>query len=117
MIAQSVFSVWDVPDTSDAAALFFHDLTPSLTPAPADETPISESPVEEDEVNSLECHQLPILPISLIPEEGSDIHLSPLPVLTAPVEDVTVQQNKVRLFVFVCEFYVMNNWLRISGSG
>ena len=113
MIAQSVFSVWDVPDPSDAAALFFHD----LTPAPADETPIRESPVEEDEVNSLECHQLPILPISLIPEEGSDIHLSPLPVLTAPVEDVTVQQNKVRLFVFVCEFYVMNNWLRISGSG
>ena len=107
-VPQSVFSVWDVPDPSDAAALFFHD----LTPAPADENAISEPPVEEEEANSLD--QLAVLPISLIPEDGSDIHVVPLPVFTAPAEDV--QQNKVRLFCFfICEF--LHDWLRISGSG
>ena len=75
--------------------LFCHN----LTPAPADDTAISESPVEEDV-----AWNVTILPISLIPEEGSDNHVVPLPVFTAPVEDVTVQQNKVRLFVLFVNF-------------
>ena len=75
--------------------LFCHN----LTPAPVDDTAISESPVEEDV-----AWNVTILPISLIPEEGSDNHVVPLPVFTAPVEDVTVQQNKVRLFVLFVNF-------------
>lgn len=80
-VPSSVFSVWNVPDPSDAAALFFHD----LTPAPADETPIN--PVVDQDTASLE--QLPILPISLIPEDGSTVPVVPLPVFTTVAEDDT----------------------------
>ena len=92
-VPSSVFSVWNVPDPSDAASLFFHD----LTPAPGDDTlAISDSSsiVEDEPINILDCHQTPILPISLIPEDESDIPVVPLPVFStaAPAEE---EENEV----------------------
>jgi hypothetical protein len=91
-VPSSVFSVWNVPDPSDAASLFFHD----LTPAPADDTTpaISDSSsiLEDEPINTLDCHQTPILPISLIPEDGSDIPVVPLPVFSTAAP--TAEENE-----------------------
>lgn len=80
-VPQSMFSVWNVPDPSDAAALFFHD----LTPGPADDTSAisdSSSIIEDESISNLGGRQTPILPISLIPEDGSAIPVVPLPVFS-----------------------------------
>lgn len=98
-VPQSMFSVWNVPDPSDAAALFFHD----LTPGPADDNQAisdSSSIIEDEPINHLGIRQTPILPISLIPEDGSAIPVVPLPVFSTAVpaveveaSDITQQQN------------------------
>jgi hypothetical protein len=104
-----VFSVWNVPDPSDAAALFFHD----LTPAPADDTPAisdTSSILEDELINTLDCHQTPI---SLIPEDGSDIPVVPLPVFStaAPVAeenkvaDATAEENQV-LAIYIFDDFI-----------
>jgi brefeldin A-resistance guanine nucleotide exchange factor 1 len=108
-VPSSVFSVWNVPDPSDAAALFFHD----LTPAPADDTPAisdTSSILEDELINTLDCHQTPI---SLIPEDGSDIPVVPLPVFStaAPVAeenkvaDATAEENQV-LAIYIFDDFI-----------
>lgn len=84
-VPSSVFSVWNVPDPSDAAALFFHD----LAPAPTDDMPLINQ-VSNQENQDRDSHQLPILPISLIQEDGSALPVVPLPVFTTLARDDTI---------------------------
>lgn len=65
-VAPSVFSVWNVPDPSDAGSLFFHN----LTPAPVDDVAVSQQPTEQTD-------NLHVMPISLIPEDGSAVPIVP----------------------------------------
>lgn len=88
-VPQSVFSVWNVPDPADASAFFFHD----LSPAPDAQLATSEPPKVDDKPSDV-----PILPISLIPNDDSAVPVVPLPVFTAPIEnnsDLIGQRHQV----------------------
>ena len=84
VVPASLFSLWNVPEPSDAAAFFFRDVSPAASSASS----VTES--TQQEASRLDCHPLPI---PLIPDVGADItSVVPLPVLLQPPIDI--QQNQ-----------------------
>ena len=80
----ALFSLWNVPEPSDAAAFFFRDVSPAVS----DISSVTES-VQEEPSRLVDYHPLPI---PLLSDIGSDAAVVPLPVLLQPPIDIQEDQ-------------------------